>query len=209
MSTVNSDIYTTNHKGQEIYVNWQLQKYEVNQHKSSYTERVGFDYNNIEVIGFIKKERILWYNYVELMCNMIDKLGKEKFNTFKSYYDEIDSLSERYIIIDDKVYKPYINDSIRSGDLIFYMIYLKMSDNKTFDGKTRFNEDGMNPYHKEQANKDELIKNIRYDTQNYYKKYSILPNEKEHLLPKKTEHLKNMIKWLDENNIDLRWLYEK
>lgn len=206
MGTVNSDIYSVKHNNQEIQVVWQLQKYEINSYKYSYTERVQFTYKDVEVTSFIRKERIRCDNYVRLMCTMIDKLGKEKYSKYKSYYDEIDRLSEEYIIVDDKIYKPYINDSIRSGELVNYIIFIKMADGKTLDGKTNFNQNGMNPFHKEEANKDQLINRLRNRVQEYYEQNNVLPDE-QYLLIEKTKKLKDMLDWLDKNIIDLRWLY--
>ncbi|HBN28376.1 hypothetical protein [Clostridium tyrobutyricum] len=201
-----------NHKGEKLFVNRQLQKNEVNEYKNTYIERIEFEYKGIEIYDFIRRERIKWYNLVELFCNAVDKLGEEKFGIFKSYFDEIYSLSEDYIIVDDKVYKPFnLNDDnidIRSGELILYHITMTMSDNKILDGRLNIDENGTNPFLKQEANKDELIDTLRYRVINYFKDNKILPNER-HLQKKLTLKLNEMLKWLDNNEYNLRWLYEK
>ena len=85
---------------------------------------------------------------------------------------------------------------------------MTMSDNKILDGRLNIDENGTNPFLKQEANKDELIDTLRYRVINYFKDNKILPNER-HLQKKLTLKLNEMLKWLDNNEYNLRWLYEK
>ncbi|MBW9157807.1 hypothetical protein G9F71_013615 [Clostridium sp. FP2] len=201
MGQVNSDLYDDySHNGEKIYVDWKLYAHKMNDYKTTYSERIQFTYKNIDVIEFYNREDTKWYNITKLMCNMIDKLGEEKFHQYKKYYDDYKTLEEDYIIVNNNVYKPYIDNSVNSGDLIYYRITIQMEDGKMLDGRTNFNQQGMNPFDKEEYNKDEQLNRLKDRVKEYFKEKQVTPKE-QFLLKQKTEECKKIIKWFDENEI--------
>lgn len=201
MGCVNSDRFDDYiHNGEKIYVIWQLFKHEINDYKYSYSERIQFTYKDIEVIEFYDRDESTWFEVTQLMCNIIDKLGKEKFKIFKKHYDKYTSINERYIVVNNNVYKPYINDTCRSGDLIYYIIRISMEDGGELDGRTNIDQTCMNPYSKEEYNKDQLINRLKYRVKEYYKNKKVLPKD-DFLLKKETSEYKEAIKWLEDNGV--------
>lgn len=200
MGSINSDMFDFTYNGEEICITWQLLKHEINESKYSYSERIQFTYKDVEVIEFYDKDESKWWEVTQLMCNIIDKLGKEKFEIFKKYYEKYTLINERHIVVNNNVYKPYINDTCRSGDLIYYIIRISMKDGKELDGRTNIDQTYMNPYNKGEYNKDQLINTLKYRVREYYKNKKILPKD-EFLLKEKTAEYKELIKWFEENKI--------
>lgn len=200
MTVVNYDTYDYTHNGEKIVIDWWLDRYEVNEFKNEYTERIQFEYKDVPVVHLYTQGKSHWWNVTDFMCNIIDKIGKEKFNKFKEYYKECELLNEEYIILNNNIYKPYINDTLRSGQLIHYIVEVEMEDGKRLDGRTNIDQRGMNRFDREEHNKDELINTLRYRVKEYLKNENKLP-KKEYLLEEETQKYNKILQWLDKNRI--------
>lgn len=202
MSTVNSDIYDDfRHNGEQIIINWQLQKYDgYIEGTYDYTERIQFEYSGVSVISFYEKKKNDRFKRAEFLCNIIDRIGKEKYKIFKGYFEEYVSLKENFIVVDNKVYEPYINDKSRNYDLIRYIINIKMEDGKTLDGELESDKCETDLRYKSVCNKDKLIECLIYRVVEYYKTKNILPEEK-YIINERTNKYNEAIQWFKENNI--------
>lgn len=71
-----------------------------------YGQRIQFNYKGLFIDEYKKDANMNYYmDITDFMCDIIDIIGKEKFNKFYDYYDKYKSLNKRYIILDNKVYK--------------------------------------------------------------------------------------------------------
>ncbi|QCH28013.1 hypothetical protein [Clostridium tyrobutyricum] len=196
MTTVNSDIYAYNHNGQNIKVHWSRDTYD----EKEYTDRIEFNYKDVDVSEcYNDKKNVYWYDLTGFMCNIIDKIGKDKFDKFKNYYNECEILDNEYIILDNKIYKPYIN-TFPYGRFTYYIIEMKMKDGRLLDGKSNIDIRCTSPYYIEECNKDKLISMLKYRVKQYYKEKKI-PPEGEYLLKEETEKYNKILQWFEENKI--------
>lgn len=146
---------------------------------SKYGQRIVFNYKGGLVDEYKKDADTNYYiNVVNLMCFVIDKIGKDEYNNhFKDYYHEYTSLNDKYIILNNNVYKPYKNE---------YMTQIQMKDEKIFLGESKEN--------------NVLINTLKSKVKQYYIQNNVLPKE-EYLCKKKTKRYKQILEWFNENKI--------
>ncbi len=178
-------------------INVLLQRYIYD--KGEYGDKFEFDYKNNTVFMFYEEDKS-WYQLAQTICKLIDMQGYEGYKTFYEYYQEKKRIEKKYIVVDGKVYKPYINDDVRSGSLIYYFINMKMYDGESLDG--RISGDVGNPFYNDVYDKGKLMNTLRRRVQAYYQKNKILPSD-EHYMKDTTEKYEEITKWYTEHNIEL------
>ncbi|KUO75706.1 MAG: hypothetical protein APF81_17675 [Desulfosporosinus sp. BRH_c37] len=192
----------TTHQGDDVYFVYDEQKiFAVLQRsfleKDNYSDKFEFDYMDIQVIMFYDEEDS-WYTLAQIICRLIDKYGKIGFEEFNKIYHEKKSIEKKYIVVDNKVYKPYINNSIRSGEMINYIINIQMSDDTRLDGI--ISGDIRSPYYNNVHNKDLLMETLRSRVKNYYQNKNVLPSN-EYYQEDITDKYQKIIDWYKENKI--------
>lgn len=154
---------------------------------SKYGQRIVFNYKGGLVDEYKKDADINYYiNVVNLMCFVIDKIGKDEYNNhFKDYYHEYISLNDKYIILNDNVYEPYEDKHNIPGECI---MTIQLEGEKP-DSSESFN-----------IKKTRLIDDLKFKVENHYNKCNSLPKE-EYLLKKATERYNKILQWFKDNKI--------
>ena len=176
-------------------INALLQRYIYD--KGEYGNKFEFEYKNNNVFMFYE-ENHRWYQLAQIICKLIDKYGSEGYEKFYEYYQEKEKIVRKYIIVNEKVYKPYIYDKVRSGSTTHYIINMKMADSEFLDGVK--SGDIGTPFYNDVCDKNKLINTLRQRVQAYYEKQSILPSN-QHYDEKVTDKYLEIIKWYNENEI--------
>ena len=165
--------------------------------------KVIFEYRGVKVDSFFNKSFDKYYTYIPKVCDCIDKLGSEGVGKYTRYYDEYYSILKHNIVLNDTVYEYFHDNSVSSGQLRHNMMVIVMEDGTRLDNYPKFNQDYLpDPFQKDVYNFNKSFRNIKEDTENYYKAKGVLP-KKEYIEISKTEKIQKIIKWANENKVHL------
>jgi hypothetical protein len=151
---------------------------------------INFTYKEINVSVSYDDDITTYWNIAARECEIIDKVGEQKYKQYSKYKSEIRSIEKNYIIAGDNVYSYYLNDGIRSGDNIYYIMGIKMADGTSLDGASP----SKFFYEQDRKNKKRTFENL----QNKVKQYDVLPSE-ECKLEDKTKDYREMKDWIEKN----------
>ncbi|MFJ8069982.1 hypothetical protein ACIQZD_13660 [Peribacillus sp. NPDC096447] len=136
-------------------------------------ENVVFTYNGVTVNVSFDKDVVSFETVAKKECSLIDELGQD-YKTFDKYRRNVNKIRKNHIVINDKVYDHYYNDTIRSGSLIYYMMGITMKDGQSIDGSSP----SEFFYEEDRKSKTKTFYNLTNKVKNYYKEKGIEPEDR-------------------------------
>ncbi|WP_256859864.1 hypothetical protein [Bacillus cereus] len=128
-------------------------------------------------------------------CTLIDKLGAEEYRVFDRYRKRVKEIAESHVIINDKVYNHYYDNSVRSGATVYHEMMLQMKDGETIDGTSP----SQLFYDEDKKNKKKTFYNLTNKVKKYCGANKTEPKDSA-LNIKLTQEYKEKLTWINERN---------
>lgn len=131
-------------------------------------------YSGVTVSVPYDEDVIYFEKLAEEECSLIDKLGKQDYKKFDKYRKDIYRIRKDKIVVNDKVYDFYHDDSVRNGSFAYHLMGIKMKDGVNFDGSSpsRFLHDNH------VKSKVKTLENLRFKVQKHYNETRIGPEDR-------------------------------
>ncbi|MCM3719178.1 hypothetical protein [Fictibacillus phosphorivorans] len=97
---------------------------------------INFSYKDINVSVTFDNDETTYWHVAKRECEIIDEVGEQKYKKYDQYRSKINSIEKDYIIAGNNVYSYYLNDELRSGENIYYLMGIKMADGTSLDGSS-------------------------------------------------------------------------
>ncbi|MBD8006419.1 hypothetical protein [Bacillus norwichensis] len=151
-----------------------------------------FNYKGYTIHISLKEDQ-KYYFVAPKHCEIIDKLGIEGHKKYEDNLSTVHSIERDFVVINEKVYNYYCKLIVHSPKV--YYLDLLLEDGTHLDGTNKLTD--MNT----RGNKRQMIKNLQYQAQDYFKRNKIEPS-KDFLNKEKTneyEQAKKIIKEIIES----------
>lgn len=131
-------------------------------------DKLIFRYNDIDVSVTFDSDTDIAEQVGENECSIIDKLGKEDYETLDKFRERIREIENSHVVINNKVYN-YQHDNSTG----YHIMIIKMQDDSLISG------DSPIEYLNNKIRKDKLktFKNLVNNVKRYYKETGIEPDE--------------------------------
>lgn len=152
-----------------------------------------FTYQGINVRENFNEDETNYYHLGKEVCANIDKLGTEDFKIYSKYKEEIRKIKRDWIVVDQSVFNYYMNDSVRSGTVVYYIMSIKMMDGVSIDGSAP----SAFFYESDKKSKSRTLIHLQNKVKKHFQYGGVLPEE-EYLNKELTEKYQEMTKWIKE-----------
>ncbi|CKG13869.1 Uncharacterised protein [Streptococcus pneumoniae] len=128
-------------------------------------------------------------------CILIDKLGAEEYRVLDRYRKRVKEIEESHVVINDKVYNHYYDNSVRSGATVYHEMMLQMKDGETIDGTSP----SQFFYDEDRKNRVKTFYNLTNKVTKYCRENKTEPKDST-LNLELTQEYKEKSTWINERN---------